>query len=754
MLDLSKPLGEIEGLTLYADHDQANLVYYLPDEIDLGLLAADRPDIVLQIFYPDEAIVGGTTDLNKAVGAILSLGVTCTLSPAREELVREALAERLDRADLRLTPPPWEDGSVQLLLLDTQSGAAVTPAVSDDDRMVLGVVGSRKPSLSDGELSALFHARLDRRGTALAAAALTGQIGSVAGVLYDLSFAALRPTINLRMTADLNRCAEFFRIGAAANVYYVAADISATFGTMREEGVIKVDLVSEASDPESERLVNEAVKDFYDILMRELFRPTVSPAEALGAAGALGGSAQTSIVKFTFAYTKIEQDRIIEVDYRKRSATRRTHNPQAHLRRLATLAGGVDSVIQRVPLSTAWREFAVEIAAPDAFTDANLRGVRVVLWRGGDAVLPPAEARDGGLRMPATAAPLADLAFSKTDTAARRLAFVTQPDEPPFYRWQARMTYAPADDVDSPAEIWSEPHVSSSSDLDLFPDLLAPRHQTILKLGVGLHKNPRSVEANLVARAENGQALAVHRLAVDPGRPESKWSIRRGETDRITTEAALLYRYDGNASLSRPVQKLLDRELMANDPFIKTVTLAPLVTNAPTGLLEIVLIAHYKDPRSDYEATVTRRLLPPDFRTEDIDFPVVNMADTVTWVATAVRSNAEPFEVDRGVTPGGVVSVKFSPTRRFRFEWLGPAPSDLGLRFLRAVVRAKADNEVLESVTLEWRGNEVDGEKVATLPREGQAEWSIERRFEDGRRETTPFVPLDSDLLAVQGLGA
>jgi hypothetical protein len=749
MLDLSKPLGELEGLTLFGDHDQPDLVYYLPDEIDLRMLTGDQPDIVLQIFYPDEAIIGGTADLAKAVGSILSLGVTCTLSDERRTKVHDALVEQLGRDTIRMTPPPWEDGSVELLLLDTQSGGAVTPAVAND-QMVLGVVGSRRPSLSDGELSALFHARLERRGTALAAAALGGQIGSVAGVLYDLSFAALRPTVNLRMSANLNRCADFIKAGVGVQVYYVSAELTTSFDKMREEGIIKVDLVSEASDPESEKLVNESVKDFYDVLMRELFKPTVSPAEVIGAATTAAARASTSIVKLTFAYARADHERVIEVDYRKRSATRRTHNPQAHLRRLAELAGGADRVIERVALSAAWREFVVEVTAPDAFSDPTLRGVRVVIWRGKDDVIAPEAARDGGLRMPVTASPLADFAFAKTDTNPRRLAFVTQPSEPPFFRWQARFTYAAANDIDSPAELWSDPHISSSSDLDIFPDILAPKHETALSLGVGLRKVPRSVEADLVARNPKGEIIAQHRLVVDATRPSVSWGVRRGETDRITTEATLRFRYDDSSSLTRPVQKLRDRELIANDPFIRTVTLAPLVANAPAGLAEIVISAHYRDPQSEYQADVTRRLAAPDFRGDDLVIPVVNATDAVSWIVTAVRAGAAPFEVARGTSPGGVLPITFSATRRFRFEWLGPTPTELGLRTLRAVVRARDGNgQILETVTLEWRGEDVDGERVATLPTEGIAEWMIEKRFEDGHKERSPFIPVDSDLMSV-----
>lgn len=751
MLDLSKPLGQIDGLTLFGDHENADLVYYLPDEIDLRMLTPDRPDLSLQIFYPDEAITGGAVNLENAVGAILSLGVQCKLSPVREELIRSTLASQRGSDNLRFTPPPWEDGTVELLLLDTQSSETVASAVSDN-QMVRGVVGSRRPSLSDGLLSSLFHVRLEQRGTALVTAAINGQIGSLAGVLYDLQFAALRPTVDLRMSADLNRCAEFFRGGVGVQVYYVSADISATFGKMREQGVIKVDLVSQATDPESERMVNECIKDFYDVLMRELFKPTVSPAETLGAIGGMGSAPQTSIVKFTFAYTKVDHERIVEVDYRKRSATRRTHNPQSHLARLATIRGGASQVIQRVPLSSAWREFEVEVAAPSAFDEANLRQVRVVIWRGRDPVLSLEDARDGGLRMPANVIALADLALSKIDSNPRRLSWVTQPNEVPFYRWQARLSYAPVDDVDSPAEIWSEPHVSGSADLDLFPEILAPLHQTILKLGAAQAEIPQSIEAQLVVRDPKNQKLVERRLAVDATKPEARWGIRRSEQQRVTREATLVYRYEAGASLSRPPQQVLDRELFANDPFMKTIMVVPLVIGAPADLVEVVLIVRYEDLESRYRREVTRRLRPPNFIADDVRVPVLRARDVVTWEGLAIRGNGQTVSLGKGEIAGGTLPLQFSATRRIRVEWLGPTPADLGLSWLRATFRARRDDgNVIESATLEWRGTATEGEKSVMLPNEGRAEWSTEKRFEDGRKERSDFKVVDSDLIAVSG---
>ncbi|MGE0702697.1 MAG: hypothetical protein AB7F99_17925 [Vicinamibacterales bacterium] len=743
MFDLSKPFGTLEGLVVYGDHQRQDLAYVLPDEIDLRELAANAPDIALQIYFPDEAVAAG--DLAQAVGAILSVGVRCLVAPDRLERARDAAREASGRDDLELAIPPWEDGSVELLLLDTQSGAEVVSAVRDD-RLVRGVVGSRKPSLSDGLLSAIFHARLDRRGTALCAAALEGKVGSLAGVLYDLKFLAMRPAVDLRMSADLNRCAEFFRVGAGVQVYYVGADISATFGQMREQGVIKVDLVSQAGDPEAEKLVNECVRDFYDVLMRELFKPTVPPVEALGAGM---GSVQTSLVKFSFAYSKVEQERVVEVDYRKRSATRRTHNPQAHLARLATLAAGHD-VIQRVPLSAGWREHEVEIAAPDAFKDANLRQARVVIWRGRDPVLEPAQAREGGLRMPATAVPLADLAFTATDSAVRRLAWVNEPTEAPFYRWQARFTYAPEGTVDSPSEIWSAPRTSSSSDLDLFPEVLAPKRTLALKLGDGHDETLSAIEAAVTARDDQGKELARTRLTVRTDKPEAHWAVRRPEGQPVLLEAGITYRYGGNRTITRASQALIDREIFANVPFMRTVTLSPLVFGAPPNIVEVILIATYEHAASGYRDERILRLRPPDFRGEDLRVPVLGAADDVAWRAMAVNANGDTVDIGQGRMATGPLNLRISRDRRIRVEWLGPSPAALSLRWARALFRAKAeDGTTLGEATLEWRGDNVEGERLVTLPNEGRAEWALEKRFEDGRRETSAYQPVDGDLIGV-----
>lgn len=751
MLDLSQPLSPVEGVTLFRDHEQPDLVYWLPDEIGLASQGDGAPDLSLQVFFPDAA-VAGTEPLDRAVGSILSLGVHCTLSSAREALVRAGVVAQLQRDTVRLSAPPWEDGTVDLLLLDTlghdDSAASITPA----DRLVKGIVGSRKPSLQDGRLSALFHARLDQRGTALVAAALEGAVGSVAGVLYDLKFAAMRPAIDLRMRAELNRVATFFRTSVGVQVYYVGADISAAFGEMRENGTIDVQVTSQMSDPESEKLVDQAVKDFYDLLMRELFKPTVSPAETIGAAASVAGAAGSgSIVKFSFAWIETEHERWIEVDYRKRSATRRTHNPQAHVRQLAAGAGGASRLVQRVPLSAAWRQFEVEIAAPDAFRPgAPLLQARAVLWRGRDGVLDAGAARDGGLRQPAAAAALADLALTSADQGPRRLAFVTMPDEPPNYWWQARFTYAQEDEVDSPSEVWSDPHLSSTSDLDLFPQVLAPERRVRLVFGAGPGPAPAQVDAEVVTRAADGSPLVSRTLRITSSKPEARWAVRRSEGRAVSMEARLVYHYPGGRLLRVPPREVVDRELVANSPFATEVSLTPLVARLPDDTLEVVFEVRYRDEPSGFAFESTTRLRPPGFVGDPVTVPVLRRGDLVAWKATVVRQDGSLRPLGDGESAGGVIGLTLGSTRRLTVEWIGAAPSARDIRVARLTVRTRLeDGSVGESRLVEFRGEEPPDPVTMVLPAGGTVEWSLDIRFEDGRRETTPFERHDDDLLTV-----
>jgi hypothetical protein len=303
--------------------------------------------------------------------------------------------------------------------------------------------------------------------------------------------------------------------------------------------------------------------------------------------------------------------------------------------------------------------------------------------------------------------------------------------------------------VDSPGELWTEPHVSSSADLDLFPVVLAPRREMALMLGAGHDDTLQTVEAELVASAPDGHVLARRRLAAQPDRPETRWAVRRGEGTPITLEAALTFRYAGGRALALPRQALVDRELVANTPFADIVALTPLLAGPTDGLAEVSFQASYADPATGYRDHRVVRLRPPDFRGDDLALPVLRRGATVSWQAGAVQGDGSTRPLGGGTSAGGVVVVEVASARRVMVEWVGPPLSDLGLRWVRVHLESSGDGGAQpETRVVEWTDRTPATSQAVLLPVDGAVRWKVERRFVDGL-EASGFELLQGNLLAV-----
>ncbi|UJH91432.1 hypothetical protein LZ575_01200 [Antarcticibacterium sp. 1MA-6-2] len=120
----------------------------------------------------------------------MQLGVECTVQPERLQKAITAVKELIAiNTDLKTSVPFWKDGSVNLIVLDSDT---TNPESINEDSFVKSVVGSKKPSLVSSTLDSVFNIRLDRRGTSIILSALNGDAGSLAGIMYDLKFNAMR----------------------------------------------------------------------------------------------------------------------------------------------------------------------------------------------------------------------------------------------------------------------------------------------------------------------------------------------------------------------------------------------------------------------------------------------------------------------------------------------------------------------------------------------------------------------------------
>ena len=96
------------------------------------------------------------------------------------------------------------------------------------------------------------------------------------------------------------------------------------------------------------------------------------------------GTVGTAPVRLSFAYSRGERERIVQVDYRKRSGVQRVHNPSAHLRALdrwaTVLSSFSGSRSQQDGARPGWRSPPRRIER----ADTGLLGIEPVLWRGRD----------------------------------------------------------------------------------------------------------------------------------------------------------------------------------------------------------------------------------------------------------------------------------------------------------------------------------------------------------------------------------
>lgn len=291
MLYLDSPIGPINGLMVYRDHQDPNMFYYVPERPRLALndgtpefvFLKYRRDITDNVdFDPDDAESLGGGFLAFTV----DLGVT---DEQLDEMKREL--RRFADGDVQLAPIQFRKGSVRLSI--SKDAADAEGAAADEPRGLTffeEVYGTSKPSLF-GFNRATFSLILSREGATLFEAALRAGISPI-GVIYDLEFLGLRPAFNVHITADYRRIYDHLELefGARGQIQMVslAADIGAAFQTLRDEGHITVEVINFTDDDDLRKQADDAFKWFQQELLKEFFQSALEPPSFMTRTGGGG----------------------------------------------------------------------------------------------------------------------------------------------------------------------------------------------------------------------------------------------------------------------------------------------------------------------------------------------------------------------------------------------------------------------------------------------------------------------------------
>lgn len=764
MLDLAKPLGIHNDLVFYGDHELPDVVYYFPDEVKLARSTGESNDIyelLFQTFHEGIVNEGGIEDLRKTAGSILQIGVQCKVDESRIEKAVESLKSiHVLPENLRVATPHWKDGSVNLIVLDASTTDASTLG---EDSFVRSVVGSHKPSLMSSDLKSIFNVRFDRRGTALVSSALDGEGGSVAGVLYDLKYTAIRPAVDLKIWADLGRCYESVSHELGVKIefqYYVKFSIGAEFEwltkKLEENGDLKVELLSQVEDAETKKLVDEMVKEFKESILKELFRPYVNPS--VPNIINMSDMAPEIGVSYAFRKEKIEHGKIIEVDYRERSTTIRTHNPQSHLWVLGRqIADNKDRYVKRVVFNEMWREQELQISLINDFEDEinDLLSAEVIIWRkkSGTAedVLP------GRFAIPPGTDPIKNITFHKDSNEPVKFSWLYDEGEEIGYYYQIRFLYSSRiKNISSPKEIVTDPIDSNNQNLTIHPDTY-----TFFKL-IEIHSGNISfedfsaIDVVLTLKNADSEILDVEIVTLSPANTEEIWIIRGPDKNHLYIEVSKEFHFkDMSPSIKTEPIYLKDDEVIVNKPLKKSsFEVLPFIAGSTLNVSEILLKIILESPSLEEPVINLYRIKGPDFNVEMVEVKLNSGEDKIFYEALVITKESKTIGIGNGQITDNILMLDLSllDKKNVAFIWNGPSPDAADLKYLRVELRSVDDmGKLSELDSIEFKGDGIPEPVTISFDRLVTIEMRIIKRFFDGNTEKGKFIPVTSEDVILQG---
>lgn len=606
MLSLEVPPVTVGSLTVFADHADPSVHYYAAPNPRLARTGSQPMfDLFTYAVELEHSPLSGTRIPEELGAGFLTMGVECTLPDAERSAALQALGARLERdpATLSLNPIPYVRGSVSVIALDAASGTVAAtsgpaPATADRPRFVEHVVGGGSPSLLGG-LRSIFSLSLSQEGATFLEGLFADGAAPV-GVVYDLRFLGLRPSVQARVHADVSQIYTELGGKAAVGTPYLRAEIEGTLSELEQRGAVKIELVSQAVGEEAQRSKELALSLFKDRIIQELYRP--APRLPDMSIPSLPGGGSQSLVTLSLKAKESSELKVVDYDFSERSPEERTHAPQGFLATLLT-PEELQERIHRVDLASDFFEL-LEVLVTGPTTEElealHLRSTTVDLAYGGPGDATP----------PKTGS-LVFRAGSPTD-----LTWAVRREGRPTLEYTAAVTYEfeRTGTVDAKALTYATgPRAETGRTLSIRPydDLGVVDVEVDLgRLGTGVDEV--DVTLDYADPATGFTARQQMRLRTEPPTPlaERRWQVRTGPgAERRYTATAVLTFDDGAVLTLPPV--ITDEPLYRVDaPFHGTrqLLIQPHVTSE--DVTSVTVEVAYDDDVGGYHRRFARTLTP------------------------------------------------------------------------------------------------------------------------------------------------
>lgn len=368
MMYLDTPFYEIDGVYIYSDYNNPKQFYYMPNSPHFSMIKdgeTEKPAILFIKYREDLDDYDGTAN-HPTGGGFLAFDVDIgfdseTLKDIKNKLKRQLLQDGIltdTMQDIQLVPPQWKSGTVQMMLLDRRSSVSDPSAEPDQPpgdqpeeskEWITEVLGAGVPSLY-GDNRAAFSVALTKKAATLLEKAFSDDEANITpiGIIYDLTFTALRPAFNVKITANWEEVYKHFSEQWTADLLVFSLDISKVVDELVRNESIKIEAVDYGTGTESGgQQMDQALKELKKLVIDNFFKPALNPEDPAGkdSAGTVEDvltAIHTSLYP-SFGYSRKEltrsEIRSFNAEMSSIKAVERRIAPQSHLSLLFNRAG-------------------------------------------------------------------------------------------------------------------------------------------------------------------------------------------------------------------------------------------------------------------------------------------------------------------------------------------------------------------------------------------------------------------------------
>jgi hypothetical protein len=532
----------INGVSLFPDHADPNLFYYLPmsphfTRVKDPATGQQVPQFQL-LKYRGETGSGGFLNFDVNVGVEPDL-----LAEVAGECKRMLALKKVPV----LNPVLLLDGTVKMMLFGKETGDKPPEPGGHEPQFVLKISHNAKPSLY-GDNQAAFSVKLDPEGVTVLEKAMEGEMSPI-GIVYSLDYLALRPAYNVQVNVNWDRVQKHMEESFKVSTPFFGSQIDKIVDELIEKRFIEIQVdtfIPEGDD--SSAIIgrrDQAVNQIREMITDAFFTPSTDPkqekkdgwdkaADLHSRITTMGASGPGSDP--LFSYRKLDYKRIdkksLNVRMNERSTVKRSIYPQGHL-------SGLFRPLKREGLDL--KRFVLEVDTNSPFF--RKRQVNVI---------PRADYVNDGLASVNVAVQYGDdkknLVFdaAKAEQKAEWLSILESGAMKREVTASYKVTFKNADRLDRPISLESKPEMITGDVFEVSPRALysiQPVKVMVLKSTFPWDRIGH-VEVQLRYTDPQNQLRTAETIFLDKDNKEKTWNLFLLDPTKFQYQYKLIYHVD------------------------------------------------------------------------------------------------------------------------------------------------------------------------------------------------------------------